>query len=91
MFTATSRYATAGTYQVPLADGTVVTATCIPLPMARDPIGWHRRTYDERLDLVAYHYLLDPARFWQLCEANDSIAPDALARHDLVAIPAAGA
>jgi hypothetical protein len=91
VFTPTSRYANAVTYQVTLPDGTVVTAICIPLPVRRDPIGWHPRAEGERLDLVAYRYLQDPTRFWQLCDANDAVVPDALARHDLIAIPPAGA
>lgn len=89
MFSSTSRYAACRTYQVTLADGKVVTATGIPLPAERAPIGWHRRSLDERLDLIAYRYLQDPTRFWQLCEANGAVVPDALAQHDLVAIPRA--
>jgi hypothetical protein len=91
MFTPTSRYANAGTYQVTLPDGSVVTATRIPLPVTRDPIGWHPRAEGERLDLIAYRYLQDPTRFWQLCEANDAVVPDALGQHDLITIPTAGA
>lgn len=91
MFTPTSRYANAGSYQVSLPDGSVVTAACIPLPVARNPIGWHPHSEGERLDLIAYRYLQDPTRFWQLCEANDAVVPDALVQHDLIAIPPAGA
>lgn len=91
MFTPTSRYANAGTYQLTLPDGSAVTATRIPLPVTRDPVGWHPRTEGDRLDLIAYRYLQDPTRFWQLCEANDAVVPDALAQHDLIAIPPAGA
>jgi hypothetical protein len=91
MFTPTSRYANAPTYQVTMRDGTVATATSIPLPVRRDPIGWHPRAEGERLDLIAYRYLQDPTRFWQLCEANDAVVPDAVALHDLIAIPPAGA
>jgi|tagenome__1003787_1003787.scaffolds.fasta_scaffold20625559_2 hypothetical protein len=91
MFMPTSRYADARTYQVTLPDGSVVTATRIPLPVTRAPIGWHPRAEGERLDLIAYRYLQDPTRFWQLCEANDAVVPDALSRHDLIAIPPPGA
>ncbi len=90
MFSSRSRYANAGTYQVSLADGTVVTATCIPAPVARLTLGWHRRADGERLDLIAYQYLKDATATWQLCEANDSIAPDALASHALIAVPSKG-
>ena len=90
MFSPSSRYASAGTYQVTFADGTVVTATCIPLPAVRAVLGWHRRADGERLDLIAYRYLADATRSWQLCEANNAISPDALAAHGLVAIPPTG-
>jgi hypothetical protein len=90
MFSPSSRYADAGTYQVTLADGKVVVATRIPRPVTRSPIGWHRRADDERLDLIAYRYLKDPTRGWQLCETNGSICPDALASHELIAIPRGG-
>ena len=53
-------------------------------------IGWHRRGEGERLDLIAYQYLKDPAQAWILCEANDAVVPDALAGRDLIAIPDAG-
>jgi hypothetical protein len=87
MFQPGSRYENAGTYQVTLPDGTVVVATRIPLPIARAPIGWHRRAEEERLDLIAYQFLADATRAWVLCETNGSIVPDALAAHELIAIP----
>lgn len=90
MFLPSSRYANAGTYQVTLADGTIVTATAIPLPVVRPPVGWHQRADSERLDLIAYQFLKDATLAWQLCECNDAICPDALASHDLVAIPDTG-
>jgi hypothetical protein len=90
MFSSDSRYAGAGTYQVTLGDGSVATATRIPAPVSRAPIGWHRRGPDERLDVIAYRYLKNATWFWQLCETNGSISPDALAAHDLIAIPRAG-
>jgi len=90
MFFTGSRYAAAGTCQATLADGTVVTVTRIPLPVPRPVLGWHLRTEGERLDLIAYQYLKDPARAWILCEANDCLVPDALAARELIAIPDAG-
>ena len=90
MFSASSRYADAGTYEVTTADGRVVLATFLPIPVNRAPIGWHRRGADERLDLVAYRYLADATLTWQLCEANGTICPDALQSHELIAIPRTG-
>ena len=90
MFFTGSRYADAGTYQATRADGTVATVTRIPLPTGRPVLGWHRRGEGERLDLIAYQYLKDPAQAWILCEANNAVVPDALAGRDLIAIPDAG-
>ena len=91
MFLPGSRYAGAGTEEVTGPDGRVVTVTRIPLPVADPVLGWHRRADGERLDLIAYRYLRDPAGFWRLCAANDVLMPDALAGRELVAIPPAGA
>ena len=89
MFFPGSRYASAGTYQATRADGTAVTVTRIPLPAPRPVLGWHRRGEGERLDLIAYQYLNNPTQAWILCEASNCVVPDALAAHDLIAIPGA--
>lgn len=87
MFTSDSRYAEAGTYQVTLADGTVVTVTRAPSRIPTRLIGWHRRAEGERLDVIAHHYTTDATRGWLLCEANDAMSPDALSGHDVIGIP----
>lgn len=89
MFQPGSRYADAGTYQVAFADGSVVIVTQTPLPASRRIIGWHRRIEGERLDIIAYQFLRDATRTWELCDANNAMAPDAVAAHDLVGIPEA--
>lgn len=90
MFTSDSRYAEAGTYQVTLPDGTVVTVTRAPRPAATRVAGWHRRADGERLDVVAHQHTGDATRAWLLCDANDAMSPDALATHDLIGIPVPG-
>ena len=43
------------------------------------------------MDLIANRFLNDPfAGFWRLCDANNVIVPDALAKRDLVGIPLPG-
>jgi hypothetical protein len=74
-------------YSVKKTDGTVVTATRLPLPLQRPLLGLHPRHDGQRLDLIASHYLSDATTFWQLCDANNSVSPDALAVHELIAIP----
>ena len=90
MFSSDSRYAHAGTYQVTLADGSVVVVTRIPQSSPGRTVGWYRRSESERLDVIAYQFLKDATKTWALCDANQAMSPDALAAHDLVAIPEPG-
>jgi hypothetical protein len=82
-----SRYANLSTYQVVKSDGTMVTVTRLPLPSQPPILGLHPRQNEQRLDLIAYHFLNDATTFWQLCDANNAMVPDALAIHSLIAIP----
>ena len=90
MFSSNSRYADAGTYTLTLPDGTTVTATRIPAPSNAPLVGYHIRLDGRRLDLIAARYLTDATAFWRLCDANNSVAPDALASHEQVGIPEKG-
>lgn len=87
MFDEASRYAAAGTYQVTRRDGGVVTAVRSPLPAGRPVLGWHRRVADERLDVLAAHYVGDATAAWALGWAAGAVCLDALAARELVAIP----
>ena len=87
MFFPGSRYETIGTYTVTLPNGKTVRATKLPHPRPNRLLGYHRRLEGQRLDLIANRYLKDATAFWQLCDANDAILPDALAARDLVGIP----
>jgi hypothetical protein len=88
MFFPGSRYQNAGTYIIAKADGTKIPVTKIPLPTNRPLQGYHRRLEGQRLDLIAHRYLKDANGFWQLCDANNTIVPDALATQELIGIPA---
>lgn len=87
MFDSNSRYAKAGVYVVSLPDGTPVTVTRIPSPQALTVLGWHRRDDNERLDVIAFKHLGDATAAWRLGWANDVVVLDALAGHELIAIP----
>jgi hypothetical protein len=89
MFLPNSRYANAGTYTVRTPGGVTVTATRLPIRPESDVRGFHPRSESQRPDLIAAHYLGDATAFWRLCDAGRSIAPDALAARDLIAIPKA--
>ena len=88
MFFPGSRYQKQATYLVTRADGTQVAVTRLPLPLPAKLLGFHRRHEGQRLDLIAAHYLADATTFWRLCDADNHMAPDALAAHDLIGIPA---
>ena len=90
MFTPNSRYANAGTYTVTREDGTRITATKLPLPTTPRILGEHTKLDGQRLDLIAAHYLADATTFWRLCDANNSVVPDALAAHPTISIPEKG-
>ena len=87
MFFTGSRYIKLTTYQVVKADGTIVSVTRLPLPANLPILGAHPRPNSQRLDLIASHFLNDATAFWQLCDANDSVVPDALVAHRLISIP----
>jgi hypothetical protein len=87
MFFPGSRYTNTGRYTFTTRTGAVVTATYPALPQGGPLLGNLRRFDGQRLDLIADTYLNDPTAFWQLCDANGSILPDALASHGLVSIP----
>jgi hypothetical protein len=87
MFDPSSRYANAGTYVVTLPDGMRVRVARMPLPTRFPVLGWHRRADGERLDLVAFQHLGDATTAWRLGWTSDAMVLDALARHELIAIP----
>jgi hypothetical protein len=87
MFSPNSRYYALATYTVTMLDGTKIVATGSALPNPLPLAGYHRRVSGDRLDLLAARYLKDPTYFWQLCDSNNTPAPDALAAADLVGIP----
>jgi hypothetical protein len=87
MFSRNSRYANLGPYTIRTARGTVVTATRLPIRDVPPVRGVHPRTDDQRPDHLAAHFLADATSFWRLCDANETIAPDALAARERIAIP----
>ncbi len=87
MFASNSRYVGLATYTVTMRDGTMVTATRLPLPDPLALAGYHRRVVGDRLDLLAARYLKDPTAFWQICDSNNAPVPDTLNTRDLIGIP----
>lgn len=87
MFFKGSRYEKMSTYSVLTADGRKVAAVRLPAPVPRELAGYHPRKEGQRLDHIAARYLKDATGFWQLCDANDAVVPDALNRRDLIGVP----
>ena len=85
-----SRYIKTGTTLAAQPDGSRVPSLKTPLPRPSLVQGYFRRTSDQRLDLIASKYLNDATAFWRLCDANNSVVPDALAHSALVGIPLQG-
>jgi hypothetical protein len=91
MFAANSRYAKLAQYTVTMPDGTIVTATKLPVaPASLGLAGYHTAQQNDRLDLLAARYLNDPTLFWKLCDANGTPVPDALEARPLIGIPLGG-
>jgi hypothetical protein len=86
-----SRYSPANTYSVLRPDGSVIAALQIPLPGPAVIQGYYQRTGGQRLDAIANAFLKNATASWRLCDANNSIVPDALGARALIGIPAQGA
>jgi hypothetical protein len=87
MFSAGSRYQKQPTFTAQ-RHGVSVTAVRPRFPAAARPIGYHRQSPEERLDVLAARYLDDPTGFWKICDANNTLAPTSAVIPGLLAIPA---
>ena len=89
MFFPGSRYQSVGTRTATAPKGSVpVLVTNLYRAKTAVPLkGLLPRKQGQRLDAIANFYLSDPTAFWQLCDADESIVPDALANSDFVGIP----
>jgi hypothetical protein len=88
-----SRYANLVSYKITRSDGSIVTVLRLPSPPASPVIlqGYYQKTSTApRLDVIANFFLKDATAFWQLCDANNAVVPDALAASSLIGIPQAG-
>jgi hypothetical protein len=87
MFFPGSRYYSLTQYQITRPDGTVLQVTRVPLPGPAAVVGYLRGRQGQRLDQIAARFLADPTAFWQICDANNAVVPDALAAQELIGIP----
>lgn len=47
----------------------------LPPPESLETMALHSFRQGDRLDVIAARYLGDPARFWQICDANNVMCP----------------
>jgi hypothetical protein len=87
MFDKKSRYLKAETYAVTDARGREVIVVATPPPPNQQLLGIHLLKQGERLDLLAWKYLEDPAGFWRVAEKNDVMLPEALTEAAEIQIP----
>ncbi|MBA3942926.1 MAG: LysM domain-containing protein [Herpetosiphonaceae bacterium] len=81
LFPSTSRYYSTPTAKLELPDGTTVAylqRRFVPPPERFELLQEHVVLQGERLDNITAHYLGDPEQFWQVCDANNAMHPDAL-------------
>lgn len=85
MFDRTSRYAQLDTVTVNVTEpeGTVrevryVRRRFIPPAANATVVVEHTVTAGERLDNITARYLGDPAQFWRICDANETMNPEEL-------------
>jgi len=88
MFDPKSRYARLATYVRRDHRGRLVAVVPIPAPPADALLGVHVLRQGERLDLLAFRYLDNPAGFWRICEFNSVMLAEALTEQREIAIPA---
>jgi hypothetical protein len=87
VFSPGSRYEKQQTYTIRLRNGREVTVVKVPEPLTTPLFGYHRRLEGQRLDLIAAHHLRDATGFWRLCDANNTVVPNALESRNLVGLP----
>ena len=81
LFPPTSRYHGIETAQLQTADGKTVIfirRRFLPPPENFALLQEHVVTEGERLDNITAQYISDPEQFWQICDANRAMRPEAL-------------
>ncbi|NCA84372.1 MAG: hypothetical protein EOM83_02230 [Clostridia bacterium] len=87
MFTDKSRYKNATQYEVTDQQGRVVKVVAAPDKPQQSIKGFHLLKQGQRTDHLASLYCNDPAGFWRIAEANDTMLPEALSEQSEIAIP----
>ena len=87
MFTDKSRYKNVTQYEVVDHRGRTVKVVARPNAPQQSNKGYHLLKQGQRTDHLASLYLNDPAGFWRITEANNSMLPESLSEQSEIAIP----
>ncbi len=87
MFSDKSRYKNVTQYEVVDHRGRTVKVVAAASPPKQSIKGFHLLKQGQRTDHLASLYINDPAGFWRIAEANDSILPESLTEQSEIAIP----
>ena len=87
MFTDKSRYKNVTQYEVTDQRGRTVKVVGAPVAPLQTIKGFHLLKQGQRTDHLASLYINDPAGFWRIAEANDTMLPESLSEQSEIAIP----
>lgn len=87
MFDSKSRYKKQEQYNVKDGRGRDVPVVVCPDAPVQSLLGIHVLKQGQRLDLLAAKYINNPTGFWQICQLNDAMLPEALSEQREIAIP----
>jgi len=88
MFDAKSRYSGLPTYTLTDHRGRTVAVVPVPDPPNAVVLGIHVLRQGERIDHLAFRYLMNPAGFWRICEINQAMTAEAITEKREIPIPA---
>jgi hypothetical protein len=78
MFTQTSRYASVASAKYQYLKGRQLTYKLLRLTPDAPTLLTHTVQQQDRLDLLANAYYIDPEQFWRICDANSAMRPEDL-------------
>ena len=87
MFDSKSRYKNLPLVYRKDVRGRTVAVAPVPRSPDQELQGYHTLKQGQRIDHLANSYLQNPAGFWQICEMENVMLPEALTEKPEIAIP----
>jgi hypothetical protein len=88
MFDAKSRYSGLAPYTLTDHRGRTVSVEPVPPAPNQVMLGIHVLRQGEKIEHLAYRYLMNPAGFWRICELNGAMTAEAITEQREISIPA---